>query len=494
MTGPRFKDDDSRAITDKPQGREGGFKVKEGMVSRREFLRVASVGAAGVLLAACAPKVVEKEVTRVVKETVVVEKPVEKEVPAKAPVTVEFLAWLDPADKPAYEALAKIWNEQNADIQVRLTIPADNFYEKLQTMIAGGVPPDLAQFQTWEWQPFADKEILVPLDEYINRDDHTAPFPDTPAMDKMTKRHGNTWIVPYEHPTMVMFYLKKPFDEAGIPYPTGDWTLEEFLETAEKLTDTSGDTKKFGYQANGNWFRDIQWIRSTGKQEFDTLVDPHKVQFNQPEIVEIVQTIAYDMYHTLKISPTPADLEGGANTIQTGNTAMKYEGPWFFSRINSPELREKGKALDFDMALMPKVSAHTYYRALTSGHCLLKGEHVEESWRFLYWATGEEGEKIFCGINGRVPNSFDLIENFWGPMVEEKFGVSNYRVVVDALKYADVDVIGGIPRRTMWNEVVKPVGWDPMIGETAKAEEVLPEVDKKLQAILDEYWEEQAGG
>lgn len=48
--------------------------------SRRAFLRFAGIGAAGALLAACTPKVVEK----VVKETVIVEKTVEKEAPAAA--------------------------------------------------------------------------------------------------------------------------------------------------------------------------------------------------------------------------------------------------------------------------------------------------------------------------------------------------------------------------------------------------------------------------
>ena len=470
-------------------------------LTRRDFLRLGALTAAGTALAACCPAEPEEVViTQVVKEegetivvTEVVQQEVTTEAPAAEPVTVEFLAWLDPADKPAYEALRDTWNERSTDIEVQLTIPADNFYAKLETMVAGGAPPDLSQFQSWEWQPFADKAILIPLDDYIEQDDHTAPFPDTPAMDKMTRREGKRWIVPYEHPTMVMFYLKKPFDEAGIPYPTGDWTMEEFLDIAEQLTDTSGDVKKFGYQANGNWFRDMQWFRSTGKKEFDQLVDPTTAQFNQPEMAEIIQIVAGDVYRSPKISPSPADLEGGANTIQNGNTAMKYEGPWFFSQINSPELQADGKGFEFDLCLMPKVEPYdfTYYRALSSGHGILDTDNKDASWKFLYWATGEEGEKIFTGINGRVPNTFDLIENFWGPTVEEKFGVQNYDVVVEALKFADVDVIGGVPRRQMWNEVVKPVGWDPLIAGTATAEEVLPEVDAGVQEMLDEYWAEQ---
>ena len=69
-------------------------------VSRRDFLRVASLGASGVLLAACAPKVVEvtKLVERVVQETVIVEgevKTIEKVV--KETVVVEKVVEKKPA-------------------------------------------------------------------------------------------------------------------------------------------------------------------------------------------------------------------------------------------------------------------------------------------------------------------------------------------------------------------------------------------------------------
>ncbi|MFN2134031.1 MAG: twin-arginine translocation signal domain-containing protein, partial [Anaerolineae bacterium] len=58
------------------------------LFSRREFLRTAALGAAGVAVVACQPQTVvvketvevEKQVEKVVKETVVVEKEVEKEV------------------------------------------------------------------------------------------------------------------------------------------------------------------------------------------------------------------------------------------------------------------------------------------------------------------------------------------------------------------------------------------------------------------------------
>ena len=49
-------------------------------------------------------------------------------------------------------------------------------------------------------------------------------------------------------------------------------------------------------------------------------------------------------------------------------------------------------------------------------------------------------------------------------------------------------MIGGVNRTKMWGEVVKPVGYDPLLGGSATAAEVLPKVDEGVQKLLDDYW------
>ncbi len=454
-------------------------------LSRREFLVLGSQGIALTVLASCAPPAGAPEA------------PAEEgEAPAKAPATVEFLAWGDPADIPAWEKLADMYMGENPNVEVKITTVADpnaNFYPKLQTMIAGGTPPHVSSFQGWEWQTYADSGVLAPIDEYVQRDDFGKLYPeDVSSIQVSTKRDDSRYLIPMQLGTMVMFYTKKPFDDAGLDYPTDDWTIDEFLDIAQQLTDLEAEKRMYGLEANGSWFRDIAWIRGTGKQEFDTLVDPHKAQFSQPEIVDMVQLVAYDVYHTLKVSPTAADQAGGANTIETGNAAMKYEGPWFFPRLNSPELREEGKQVEFDVVLMPEAAdPERPHRGWAEGIALPQSDNVEAGWDFASFMASEEGDKVYAEITGRIPNTFDLIESFWIPTIEERFGVKNGQAFLESFKRSEVDVIGGIPRSKMWSEVVKPVGWDPLIGGSATAEEVLPKVDEELQAMIDEYWESQ---
>ena len=208
--------------------------------------------------------------------------------------------------------------------------------------------------------------------------------------------------------------------------------------------------------------------------------------------MDILQTVAYDVYHTLKISPTAADLEGGANTLETGNVAMKYEGAWFFGRLNNPDLRAENKQVDFDVVLMPQMAdSGRPHRGWAEGVVLPKSDNVDAAWKFASFMAGEEGDKVYSETTGRIPNNIDLIESFWLPTIEETFQVKNGRAFIEALRKSEVDVIGGIPRSKMWSEIVKPFGYDPLIGGSATAAEVLPKVDEELQKLIDEYWASQ---
>lgn len=463
-------------------------------ISRRQFLRLSASGAGVMLLSACAAPAQPSQPTTPAQpsqpQTYAESAPTTA--PAASPITLEFLAWGDNADIPAWEELVKRYKEIAPNVTINTTPVADPnnaFYPKLQTMIAGGVPPDISSFQGWEWQTYADQDVLAPIDDYVNANPYFKQvYPEGVAsIEGTTKRGGKRYLIPLQRAAMLMFYAKRPFEEAGLPFPTDDWTFDEFLETARKLTDPA--KRRWGIQANGNWFRDIGWIRLTGKQEFDSLYDPRKSMFNQPEIVEIVQKVASDWYHLDKIAPTPAELQGGANTFQTGNCAMKYEGPWSFPVLNSPKLREEGKNIPFDVVLMPRMSDPARrHRGWTEGVALLKGPNTDAAWEFAAFMAGEEGNKIYSRITGRIPNTDALIEEFWLPIVTEQFEVKNGRAFLEAFKRSEVDVVGKVPRSQMWSQVVKPIGWDPLIAGTARAAEVLPKVDEALQKLLDEAY------
>jgi multiple sugar transport system substrate-binding protein len=409
---------------------------------------------------------------------------------APEPTSIEFLAWRDTTDRPAWEKLGPAYTAKNPGQVVNITPVADpnnNFYTKLQTMFAGGTPPDLTSFQGWEWQVYADKGLLFPIDEYVARDNVTSPYPQGfTSVEQSTKRKDKTYLIPLQMGVMVMFYSKRIFDEAGVAYPTDDWTFEGFVELAQKLTDPAKG--KFGYQMNGNWYRDIGWIVGTGVREFDNIIDPKKSQFSDPAVVKVMQTMAFDMAHTFKAAPSPADTSG-ANTINTGACAMKYEGAWFLPQLNSAKLREEKKEVPFDVVRMPKgAAAGRPHRGWGEGVVVVKTPKSEAAWNFASYLVSEEGNKIYSETTGRIPSNLELAQSWWVPRTKELYQIENGQVFLDAFKEGQIDVVSGVPRSRMWAEVIKPNGWDAMNNGSAGPSEVFPVVDQKLQALLDEYW------
>ncbi|MEA3407894.1 MAG: hypothetical protein U9R48_07420, partial [Chloroflexota bacterium] len=131
-------------------------------MSRRRLLKLMGLGLAGTTLAACQPKVVEKvvketvvvekevekEVEKVVKETVVVKEEVEKVVEVtKAPgerIRVTWYAWGNPLDPGRYTEYEKAFDDYGLDVilQAVLVPGGEEYYVKLMAAVASGTAPD----------------------------------------------------------------------------------------------------------------------------------------------------------------------------------------------------------------------------------------------------------------------------------------------------------------------------------------------------------------
>lgn len=455
----------------------------EGAYSRRAFLKVAGMSAAALALAACAPGSSSSAGSSASSGS-------SAAAPAAEAVKLTTMAF-GQADQPGFQKLADAYMAANPNVTIEANfLPGDeNYYAALQAQYAGGSNPDIASMQGWGWQLFADNNVIYPMNALRERDNFHYAWAETAAIKDYVERNGDTWLAPLQIATMVMFYARKLFDEAGVAYPKDDWTFDEFVETATKLTKTDGSKKQWGYQTNGNWFRDIHWIRGTGKQEFDTLVDPKKSMFNQPEIVDIIQLVAGDFANKMGISPKPADLEGGAATINSGQSAMKYEGPWWFPSMVTPQMRDEGTAVEFDVALMPQQQDGSRpHRGWPEGVVIFNTAPQDPAWDYVKFMAGEEGQKIWSDATGRMPNNVALVESYWEPKVRETYGVNNTPAFLKAFSTAEIDIVSGLPRSQYWNEVVKPVGWDPVIAGSATAAEVMPQVDAGVQKMFDDFW------
>lgn len=125
------------------------------------------------------------------------------------------------------------------------------------------------------------------------------------------------------------------------------------------------------------------------------------------------------------------------------------------------------------------------HRGWSEGINFFAGPRLEQAWDFGKFMVSDEAQTQWSEITGRIPA---IAEKHWVPNVRKVYGVENAGALLKAFQNSMPDVIGEIPRSKMWNEVVKPQGWDPLIGNSAKAADVLPKVDAGLQKMLDAHW------
>ncbi|MBE2267883.1 MAG: extracellular solute-binding protein, partial [Anaerolinea sp.] len=87
---------------------------------------------------------------------------------AQEPVTLQFVGWGGPEEGAVFQQLVDTFNANNPDIVIEYTqIPAD-YVTTLQTMIAGGTPPDIAYIPDGNFGAFVTTGQLVNLQALVD--------------------------------------------------------------------------------------------------------------------------------------------------------------------------------------------------------------------------------------------------------------------------------------------------------------------------------------
>jgi multiple sugar transport system substrate-binding protein len=112
------------------------------------------------------------------------------------------------------------------------------------------------------------------------------------VMDQFTYQ-GQVWGLPGSVTVNVMSYNKDLFDAAGLDYPSVTWTTSDFLELATALTQGEDENAQYGYASNFFEVNDlVALIDRLGGDMLDDSVDPPRVVFNTPGVVEAVRWYA----------------------------------------------------------------------------------------------------------------------------------------------------------------------------------------------------------
>lgn len=309
---------------------------------------------------------------------------------AQAPVTIKVAYWGGPEEIAIINGVIDRWKRQHPDVQIRLEhTPFSVYVNRLLTRIAGDVAPDIIATEVNMFVNFWAKGALLPLNPFLERDptfhlDHF--FPE--AAHRFTV-NDQVYAVPRDTaPFACVFYNKRLFDEAHLPYPTDEWTLPDLLRIAQRLTKREDDrVVQYGFYG---WAWQ-NFVYAFGGKLVDDLAHPTRCLLDDPKAIDGLQFYA-DLMNKHHVAPTPVTLGnlamGAPQLFMSQRVAMFSSGIW-----ETPILRTI-KDFDWDVAMFPKGPGGV--RAFGTGgtaYCILRSSpHPDVAWEVLKALAGDEGQ------------------------------------------------------------------------------------------------------
>ena len=201
------------------------------MKKSKLFSLIALVLAMLMVFAACAPAANNEADPTEGKSDAQVQTPADKEdEPAAEPVTITYCNFNSSGGNE--ETLAKMvaaFEAEYPNIKVEVeTIGYDDYFTQMQTRVAGGTAPDCYELNIENFAAYANKGQLAEISGV-----DVSGLNDTAlnAFNVGGKQYG----LPESFSNVVLIYNKDLFDQAGVAYPTDDWTQADLQVAAEKI-------------------------------------------------------------------------------------------------------------------------------------------------------------------------------------------------------------------------------------------------------------------
>jgi len=319
-----------------------------------------------------------------------------------------------------------------------LAVTGRDYYQKMQTMFAGSSEPDV-MWLGMGFGDFAAKGVLEDLAPFLKKEPKGFyENLNTKALNAYKRPEGQFGL-PFGIDFQILYFNRDLFDKAGLSYPNSNWTKEDVLNAARKLTiyEPGGKRPKIYGLVGG-----FHLIGFGGRIVSD---DGKRSTVNSPEMVNYLN-YTRDLYEKYKVSP-----KGGAEQLVGMSDVMMFASGRaamaVLANYDLPALL-KGTRCKWDMCAMPYMGGkeHRLWGS-TAGYCMSKrSKNKQLAWELIkeyispafmkeyYPATipsDEECAKQMVGNDKRLPPgalktiSESMVYVYIPPRIKSIFEVEN---------------------------------------------------------------------
>ena len=258
---------------------------------------------------------------------------------------------------------------------------------KALTAVKSNDAPAMSVLLSTDMYTLIDEDAIVPWDPLIKTAEDRAWLQGFyPAFMENSQTGGKTWGIPFQRSTIVLYYNKEMFKEAGLDpnHPPATW--KEMAEYAQKLTkrDASGKVTQWGVQIPSSGFpywlfqgltteNGVQLMNAAGTETY----------YDKPAVIEAVQ---YWVDLTSKYKAHPEGI------VEWGTTPKDFferkVAMMWTTTGNLTNVRSNAK-FDFGVAMLP---ANKRRGSPTGGGNFYlfkqaKPEQQAAAFKFVKWIT-----------------------------------------------------------------------------------------------------------
>lgn len=292
---------------------------------------------------------------------------------------VQFASWGSKSEVDILKPILSDFENENPDIKVDFMHIPQNYFQKIHLLFASNTAPDVIFINNQYLPVYANAGLLEEL--------HASNGFYPKSLEALSL-NGKLYAIPRDVSNLVIYYNKNIFDKKHIPYPSANWTFDDFLKTAQKLTDQN----TFGISFEEDPLFYLPYLMSNGG---GFLPD----EINKPESQNALNFYA-DLRNKYHVAPLKSE---SASATMAQLFLQECLGMYLSGRWMVPKFREEAK-FDWDIAQFPKGTKGSIVPLDASGWAVSKSsKHKQEALKLVNFLSSKESSEKFTESGLIVP-------------------------------------------------------------------------------------------
>lgn len=313
--------------------------------------------------------------------------------------TITWAMWGSPAEIETHQRVADAFMEEHPEITVEIySEPWGDYFTKIQTLWASGdsaAVPDVLFLSPI--QSYASQGVLEDLGPFIESSGYDLND-YWPSLLEFATFEGKLYGLPRDIGLEVLYYNQDMFDEAGLEYPTEEWTWDDLQAAAEALTIADGDrVERYALGMEAGKYQ--LWVGQNNGAILDDMRNPSTCTLDQPEAVAAIQFFSGMMNNNQAMRPASLSQAGGdAGVFANGQAAMIIQNSSRVSAFNATD------GLNYDVAVVPIPEGGQRSASAGGASWTMSAlsDNKDAAWTFLEWLQSTDGGQRIYTESGEI--------------------------------------------------------------------------------------------